>query len=503
MAITDPPGSGSSSSTGRVSTGGSYGSGLAEMREIPFCPDSTADQVASGENTCELFEGESGEVEVLHSLSNTFRALPWSALRVGDICKVYARQTVPADLLLLWSSSGPQATVDIFWYDGDNTPMLRQVAALPATMPITRLGYGLEAASSSSSPSPGGGCVGCTNPVEACRQGGRWFTSQPHPELERLTVHFVPSRPNEPWCTFGSRPLLPRNAKLVSTPWIVGLVLFIGSDTKFAQNGGWAMYHARFPSGPSGGLSSPIPSSGGNVSQPPDPDPQETAAALERQTGIRWSTRFENVDDDGNCLMTAFWMGLRTLLFHYPGLSITPGETLPPTSVQFREVALEAIFASPGYLRCLENQLQLWLELDAAVLMSSMEDFFLLPEPLQEYILQLNQSCQYNGVPADMEDLVQGYQSSLRGSRTINGRSVFVPLGHLEMETLCELFQVRLQVIKSESVGRLGPLESLDPRIIPPRDILDRNPTFRRIVRLLNVRSNHYMVHLPLPPSDF
>jgi hypothetical protein len=84
----------------------------------------------------------------------------------------------------------------------------------------------------------------------------------------------------------------------------------------------------------------------------------------------------------------------------------------------------------------------------------------------------------------------------------INGRDVYEPLGQLEMQTLCELYQVRLQLMKTESLTGMGPVDDLDPRTISPKHILDQNPAFRRVVRLLNVNTNHYMVHLPVPMPE-
>lgn len=47
------------------------------------------------------------------------------------------------------------------------------------------------------------------------------------------------------------------------------------------------------------------------------------AAEYERQTGVKWASCFTDVPDDGNCLMHAVWLGLKTLLTYYPELKVS------------------------------------------------------------------------------------------------------------------------------------------------------------------------------------
>jgi hypothetical protein len=47
------------------------------------------------------------------------------------------------------------------------------------------------------------------------------------------------------------------------------------------------------------------------------------AAEYERETGVSWTSYFTDVPDDGNCLMHAVWLGLKTLLSFYPSLKVT------------------------------------------------------------------------------------------------------------------------------------------------------------------------------------
>jgi hypothetical protein len=460
----------------------SYNSELQGMCEVFVCPPAATgdDEGMCPMNISDTFE-ESGDVEVLDGVTNVFQTLPWESLKPGDICRMHCRDRIPADFLLLWSSAQGNANIVIPWVGGESAMVLRQVASLPADCAVSSLGTGVTIP-----PGTGGRC----NPVDTFRRCGSFQVSPASPELDRLVVHFISSDPDRGWSSCGSRSLLPRNSELVMTDRVIGIVLHVGDDTKFAKNNGWS--HSRCS------VVAPPPTMATSSSQVPRAvPPLVDATEFERETSICWTDRFQDVEDDGNCLMTAFWLGLRTLLQLYPWLSATASEQVAQSSTKFREAALDAIFADPNYIHCLENQLQLWMELDASVLMSSMEDFFLLPESLQEHLLCVNQSCQYQGIPANMEDLVNRYKEALRTSGHVNGRDVFVPLGQLEIEALCEVFQVRMQVMKSESLTCFGPLAELDPRRIPSSLILDRSRHHKRMVRLLNVNSNHYNVHLP------
>ena len=54
----------------------------------------------------------------------------------------------------------------------------------------------------------------------------------------------------------------------------------------------------------------------------------------------------------------------------------------------------------------------------------------------------LSQQMRAGGAPPDSSNLVTRYQNALRMKQHINGRDVYEPLGQLEMQTLCELYQV-------------------------------------------------------------
>jgi len=65
--------------------------------------------------------------------------------------------------------------------------------------------------------------------------------------------------------------------------------------------------------------------------------PKERIRRLESETGILWDDSFTNVPDDGNCLMHAFWLGLKTLLERYPEFKLISESPLPEDPVTFRK----------------------------------------------------------------------------------------------------------------------------------------------------------------------
>jgi hypothetical protein len=65
-------------------------------------------------------------------------------------------------------------------------------------------------------------------------------------------------------------------------------------------------------------------------------------------------------------------------------------------------------------------------------------------------------------------------------------------------------FSVSVGDFLAEHSKRTGGYEAVtaivDPRTIHPEHIYDRNRESKKIVRILNVRTNHYQVHLPRKP---
>jgi len=231
------------------------------------------------------------------------------------------------------------------------------------------------------------------------------------------------------------------------------------------------------------------------------------------------------------------------------------------------------------YRETVKNQVGLWLSVDGTVLMA-LEEFFTMPVEFQSMIMEMNQQVQLMGGAAGdgQVDLAAArYIDCMRGPLQQDGAAYYNPLGEIEMEFICRLLQIRLQIIKSEALeliyqasqkfvadcqqnvlqGERGctskqqhnakkqkaissstindiaqqqsagvqhsscdaqkvPMEemlvSIDPRTIQPVHILDRRPqplageecslVDMRIVRILNVNTNHYQVHLPAADTN-
>ena len=115
-----------------------------------------------------------------------------------------------------------------------------------------------------------------------------------------------------------------------------------------------------------------------------------------------------------------------------------------------------------GYREAVLNQLQLWLSVDCDLLFG-LEDFFVLPPSLQSVVVDLNQQVQLGGADpslVDYEELVELYMKSLLEEQEDSGKKFFMPLGELELDALCRIYKIRLQVSSSgkdgEEEGRRG-----------------------------------------------
>lgn len=145
-------------------------------------------------------------VQVLDNGAWTQR--PWRSVQVGDIVRVERDEFFPADLLLL-SSSEPEglAYVETANLDGETNLKVKQ--SLPATASLT----------SASKLAQLQGELACEAPNNSLYTfDGTLTLSQRAP---------MPVGPDQ---------LLLRGAQLRNAPWIAGLVVFTGYDTKLLQN---------------------------------------------------------------------------------------------------------------------------------------------------------------------------------------------------------------------------------------------------------------------------
>lgn len=156
--------------------------------------------------------------QVLEPGSGTFESRRWRHIRVGDIVRVESNEFFPADLVLL-SSSEPEGLcyVETANLDGETNLKIKQ--ASPDTARIT-------------------------TPPSASALRGHMLSEHPNNSLYTFdaTLHLqLSSTPGFSGVPTKQIPLSPeqmllRGAQLRNTPWIYGLVVFTGHETKLMRN---------------------------------------------------------------------------------------------------------------------------------------------------------------------------------------------------------------------------------------------------------------------------
>lgn len=142
---------------------------------------------------------------------STFQETRWIDVAVGDIVRVESEEPFPADLVLL-ASSEPEGLCYIETANLDGETNLKVKQAIPETAHLV-------------------------NPGDLGRLSGRLRSEQPNSSLytyeATLTMHAgggekeLPLAPDQ---------LLLRGATLRNTPWVHGVVVFTGHETKLMRN---------------------------------------------------------------------------------------------------------------------------------------------------------------------------------------------------------------------------------------------------------------------------
>ncbi|KAJ5815652.1 hypothetical protein N7474_007429 [Penicillium riverlandense] len=142
---------------------------------------------------------------------SAFHDTKWVDVAVGDVVRVESEQPFPADLVLL-ASSEPEGLCYIETANLDGETNLKIKQAIPETAHLV-------------------------NPTDLSRLSGRVRSEQPNSSLytyeATLTMHAgggekeLPLAPDQ---------LLLRGATLRNTPWIHGIVVFTGHETKLMRN---------------------------------------------------------------------------------------------------------------------------------------------------------------------------------------------------------------------------------------------------------------------------
>jgi len=172
--------------------------------------------VSAGKELVEDYRRKTSDSELNSSKArvlkgSTFEDTKWVNVAVGDIVRVESEEPFPADIILL-ASSEPEGLCYIETANLDGETNLKIKQAIPET------------------------CI-MVSPAELSRLGGKLRSEQPNSSLytyeATLTIAAgggekeLPLQPDQ---------LLLRGATLRNTPWIHGVVVFTGHETKLMRN---------------------------------------------------------------------------------------------------------------------------------------------------------------------------------------------------------------------------------------------------------------------------
>ena len=185
---------------------------------------------------------DSGTVLVLDVESNVWVERDAALLRVGDVVRVLKTQKFPADLILLHASSPTEVCIETSCFDNDSS--LRHWQCVPASLTARDLTSSAAAGATSLLDALGSGDPQATQELRDADMTFKVRPSRMPAEWETWKAVMYPSaaesKKGVQEVTFGYRQLLPWQAKLLVTDWVVGLVVFQGEDTCWALSGGSA-----------------------------------------------------------------------------------------------------------------------------------------------------------------------------------------------------------------------------------------------------------------------
>lgn len=142
---------------------------------------------------------------------STFQDTRWINVAVGDIIRVESEQPFPADLVLL-ASSEPEGLCYIETANLDGETNLKIKQAIPETADLV-------------------------SPAELGRLGGKIRSEQPNSSLYTYEATLtIAAGGGEKELPLAPDQLLLRGATLRNTPWIHGVVVFTGHETKLMRN---------------------------------------------------------------------------------------------------------------------------------------------------------------------------------------------------------------------------------------------------------------------------
>ena len=172
--------------------------------------------VSAGKELIEDFKRKSSDKSLNHSKArvlkgSSFEDLKWVSVKVGDIVRVESEEPFPADLVLL-ATSEPEGLCYIETANLDGETNLKIKQAIPETANLV-------------------------SPSDLSRLSGRVRSEQPNSSLYTYEATLtMTAGGGEKELPLAPDQLLLRGATLRNTPWIHGIVVFTGHETKLMRN---------------------------------------------------------------------------------------------------------------------------------------------------------------------------------------------------------------------------------------------------------------------------
>ena len=172
--------------------------------------------VSAGKELVEDFKRKNSDKSLNHSKARVLRGssfdnVKWISVKVGDIVRVESEEPFPADLVLL-ATSEPEGLCYIETANLDGETNLKIKQAIPETANLV-------------------------SPSDLGRLSGRVRSEQPNSNLYTYEATLAMSAGGgEKELPLAPDQLLLRGATLRNTPWIHGLVVFTGHETKLMRN---------------------------------------------------------------------------------------------------------------------------------------------------------------------------------------------------------------------------------------------------------------------------
>ena len=172
--------------------------------------------VSAGKELIEDFKRKSSDKSLNHSRArvlkgSSFENVKWVSVKVGDIVRVESEEPFPADLVLL-ATSEPEGLCYIETANLDGETNLKIKQAIPETANLV-------------------------SPGDLSRLSGKVRSEQPNSSLYTYEATLtMPAGGGEKELPLAPDQLLLRGATLRNTPWIHGIVVFTGHETKLMRN---------------------------------------------------------------------------------------------------------------------------------------------------------------------------------------------------------------------------------------------------------------------------